>query len=61
MRTDQQVDPSSSYVIITSFNPDDLAKKVSELMVDGFQPLGGPFVIGQSINQAVYKPAAVKL
>lgn len=51
MKTDDPV-TKDTYIIFTNFYPDRIAKRMQELISDGYQPSGGPFVIGKLIHQA---------
>lgn len=49
-----------TYIIFTNFYPDKIAKRMHELIADGYQPVGGPFVVGKLIHQAaILKSASV--
>lgn len=53
-----QLPKKDTYIIFTSFLPNEIAKRMQELIADGYQPMGGPFVVGKLIHQAVILKSA---
>jgi Domain of unknown function (DUF1737) len=43
------------YKIVKAKNPEDLSKEVSKQVGEGWQPLGAPFGLQESVAQALVK------